>query len=446
MNTAQLDRLLHAPGRFPRQRRGARQAARVVPAHRAAAGARLPDDARRAGRAVRRADRSGPGGVASRSARRTSSGTARASRTSCAGEQIGLPARLVQLAGPVEVFSPAARARRRRVAMARRHRGTQFDPASGRTCSARTRPRCSTGWTRPRAGTPCSTSSRSSSRRVGGADLDGVLEAMADLADLKSPVPRRPLAGGGQPGRRGGAGVGLPAEDAHAVRRAGLIHDLGRVGVSNAIWDKPSRLTRRRAGARPTAPVPDRPHAGPGGGARRRSRDDRRTPPRAPRRLGLPAGAHGGVAHPVRPAAGRGRRLSRDDRASAAPPALDADRRPRASCGPRCAPAGWTATPWTPCSRLRATAPRPAGRGPRASPRARSRSSASWPGARRTSRSRSTSSSRRRPCRTTSSTSTRRSASPAVRRPRCTPTQQGLLGSYEPGGLPGELERSQKMG
>ena len=44
------------------------------------------------------------------------------------GDQIGLPARLVQLAGPVEVFSrrhgrPAA------VTMARRHAGTQFDPA-----------------------------------------------------------------------------------------------------------------------------------------------------------------------------------------------------------------------------------------------------------------------------------------------------------------------------
>ncbi len=27
------------------------------------------------------------------------------------------------------------------------------------------------------------------------------------------------------------------------LRRAGLIHDLGRLGVSNAIWDKPGPLT-----------------------------------------------------------------------------------------------------------------------------------------------------------------------------------------------------------
>ena len=45
------------------------------------------------------------------------------------GQQICLPARLVQLASPVEIFS------RRKdtaaaVAIARRHRGTQFDPAA----------------------------------------------------------------------------------------------------------------------------------------------------------------------------------------------------------------------------------------------------------------------------------------------------------------------------
>ena len=32
-------------------------------------------------------------------------------------------------------------------------------------------------------------------------------------------------------------------EAASTLRRAGLIHDLGRLGVSNAIWDKPRALT-----------------------------------------------------------------------------------------------------------------------------------------------------------------------------------------------------------
>ena len=34
---------------------------------------------------------------------------------------------------------------------------------------------------------------------------------------------------------------GLP-ELATTLRRAGLVHDLGRLGISNAIWDKPGPL------------------------------------------------------------------------------------------------------------------------------------------------------------------------------------------------------------
>ena len=66
---------------------------------------------------------------------------------------------------------------------------------------------------------------------------------MADLADLKSPH----LAGHS----RGVANLvdeaarvsGGSTEERATVRRAALVHDLGRVGVSTAIWDKPSRLS-----------------------------------------------------------------------------------------------------------------------------------------------------------------------------------------------------------
>ena len=74
------------------------------------------------------------------------------------GEEICLPARLVQLAGPVEVFS-----RRQGVEAARRivrkHRAGPCSTRQYRTCSASTRGSCWTAWTRPRAGTPCSTPS-----------------------------------------------------------------------------------------------------------------------------------------------------------------------------------------------------------------------------------------------------------------------------------------------
>jgi hypothetical protein len=37
---------------------------------------------------------------------------------------------------------------------------------------------------------------------------------------------------------------GLPEAEVVMLRRAGLVHDFGRLGVSNAIWDKRGRLTQ----------------------------------------------------------------------------------------------------------------------------------------------------------------------------------------------------------
>jgi DNA-binding CsgD family transcriptional regulator len=34
----------------------------------------------------------------------------------------------------------------------------------------------------------------------------------------------------------------MPEDDVRTLRRAGLVHDLGRLGVSNSIWDKPAPL------------------------------------------------------------------------------------------------------------------------------------------------------------------------------------------------------------
>jgi len=36
--------------------------------------------------------------------------------------------------------------------------------------------------------------------------------------------------------------IGWPAAQVRTLRRAGLVHDLGRLGVSNSIWDKPGPL------------------------------------------------------------------------------------------------------------------------------------------------------------------------------------------------------------
>jgi HD-GYP domain-containing protein (c-di-GMP phosphodiesterase class II) len=154
---------------------------------------------------------------------------------------ICLPARLVQLAGPVEVFS-RRRGTDAAMAIARRHRGTQFDPAIVDLFCDRA-PALLDGLDQASSWDAVLDAEPQLSRRVDGTDLDKVLEAMADLVDLKSPF----LAGHS----RGVANLvseaarvsGYPEEDVRTLRRAALIHDLGRLGGSNAIWDKPGKLT-----------------------------------------------------------------------------------------------------------------------------------------------------------------------------------------------------------
>jgi len=157
------------------------------------------------------------------------------------GVAISLPARLVQLAGPVEVFS-----RRHGVEAARsmslRHRGTYFDPTAVDLFRRGAR-QLLDGLDQASEWDAVLDAEPELSRRVGGSELDEVLEAMADLVDLKSPF----LAGHsrgvanlvGEAARVSGRGE----EEVRTLRRAALIHDLGRLGVSNAIWDKAGALT-----------------------------------------------------------------------------------------------------------------------------------------------------------------------------------------------------------
>ena len=81
------------------------------------------------------------------------------------------------------------------------------------------------------------------SRRVSGAGLDVVLEAMADLVDMKSPWLAGHSRGVANLASAAARVAGYPGDDVAVLRRAGLIHDLGRLGVSNAIWDKPGPVT-----------------------------------------------------------------------------------------------------------------------------------------------------------------------------------------------------------
>ena len=74
-------------------------------------------------------------------------------------------------------------------------------------------------------------------------DLDRIASAFADIVDAKSPLTashsQRVAGYAGSLADK----LGLSAAEATDVRRAGLLHDLGKLGVPNAILDKPAALT-----------------------------------------------------------------------------------------------------------------------------------------------------------------------------------------------------------
>jgi len=157
------------------------------------------------------------------------------------GGEITLPSRLVQLAGPVEVYARLHGVEAARAAV-RRSSGADLDPAVARLFREHA-PHVLNGLDQAAEWTAILDAEPSLARRVDGADLDTVLEAMADLADLKSPQFAGHSRGVANLAAEAARVWRLPDADVTTVRRAGLLHDLGRLGVSNSIWDKPGPLT-----------------------------------------------------------------------------------------------------------------------------------------------------------------------------------------------------------
>ncbi len=78
---------------------------------------------------------------------------------------------------------------------------------------------------------------------VGTDGLDSLLAAFADFTDLKSPWIRGHSRTVASLAEQAGRHAGLETGACDDLRRAGLVHDLGRVGVANGVWDKPGALT-----------------------------------------------------------------------------------------------------------------------------------------------------------------------------------------------------------
>lgn len=74
-------------------------------------------------------------------------------------------------------------------------------------------------------------------------DIDSICETFADVVDAKSPFTYRHSLGVRDAAVAIGEALKLPAERMQVLRRAALLHDIGKLGISNTILDKPTRLT-----------------------------------------------------------------------------------------------------------------------------------------------------------------------------------------------------------
>jgi HD-GYP domain-containing protein (c-di-GMP phosphodiesterase class II) len=80
-------------------------------------------------------------------------------------------------------------------------------------------------------------------RTIGTEGLDGLTRALADMVDLKSPFTLGHSSEVAALSERAAGALGFGPEAVTDLRRAALLHDLGRVAVSNRIWEKPAALS-----------------------------------------------------------------------------------------------------------------------------------------------------------------------------------------------------------
>jgi HD-GYP domain-containing protein (c-di-GMP phosphodiesterase class II) len=158
-----------------------------------------------------------------------------------AGEDISRPARIAEVAIQAVIFhrlgGPEAS-----VEMARKRSGGWFDPAVVEAFE-RLGPDLlrhladADVWEEVLAVEP------EPARRVVDSHLDEVAAAFGDAVDLKTPFTLSHSSEVAVLAEEAGRSLALDQDDLTGLRRAALLHDLGRAGVSNDVWEKPKPLT-----------------------------------------------------------------------------------------------------------------------------------------------------------------------------------------------------------
>jgi HD-GYP domain-containing protein (c-di-GMP phosphodiesterase class II) len=152
------------------------------------------------------------------------------------GDEIPIAARLAQLAEFVEVAYRAGGVEAAK-SLARERAAKQFDPDLAQLICAEGEMLLSgldsvETWSAVIDAEPALAVVLSSDR------FDAALVAIANFVDLKSPYSLGHSRAVADLAAVAGRQLGVSEAEVRTLRRAGLVHDLGRLGVSNAIWDK----------------------------------------------------------------------------------------------------------------------------------------------------------------------------------------------------------------
>jgi len=157
------------------------------------------------------------------------------------GDRIPVEMRIVHLADVVEVIL-REQGPEGAVAVARKRSGTQFDPMIVSEFE-RSSAQILHGLPAEDAWRAALDEAPEPHVPLTPEELDDLLVALADFVDLRSPHRHGHSRRVAFLASKAAEHYGLPRKDAELVHRAGLVHDLGRLGVSSAIWQKTAPLS-----------------------------------------------------------------------------------------------------------------------------------------------------------------------------------------------------------
>jgi putative nucleotidyltransferase with HDIG domain len=157
-----------------------------------------------------------------------------------AGEEIPLLARILCLAQTAEIFHAEGGVKAARTVVKRR-RGRWFDPMVADAFLSV----CGDQGFWSSLGTPdvSGWEPRGLLLRADDARLDRICEAFARVIDAKTPFTARHSVRVAEIAGQIGATIGFDAVTRRDLRRAALLHDIGKLAISNLILDKPGKLT-----------------------------------------------------------------------------------------------------------------------------------------------------------------------------------------------------------